>query len=126
MYTGRRAAALLTGCPGCACCGCICWTSGMYLRNVQQRAAADAAHSRHSILVDHHCRQGLQYRLSAVRLPVHVAMVENSGVATQPDGGELLDIGWDLVDADLGNTRPRRGLRGLLLKVVDQSLAVAC
>src|SRR3954447_20162802 len=96
------------------------------LRNVQQRAAADAAHSRHSILVDHHCRQGLQYRLSAVRLPVHVAMVENSGVATQPDGGELLDIGWDLVDADLGNTRPRRGLRGLLLKVVDQSLAVAC
>jgi hypothetical protein len=97
----------------------------LHLRNVQQRAAAHAAHARHSILIHHHCRERLQHCLAAVRLAVHVAVVEDSGVGAQPDGRELLDIAGDLVDANLLNTRPRRGLGGLLLKVVDQTLSVA-
>ena len=87
----------------------------LHLRNVQQRAAAHAADSRHSILVHHHCRECLQHRLAAVCLSVHEAVVEDSGVGAQPDGRELLDIAGDLVDADLVNTRPCRGLGGLLL-----------
>jgi hypothetical protein len=52
-------------------------------------------------------------------------VIENSGVGAQPDGGELLDIARDLVGADLLNTCPCRGLGGLLLKVIDQTLSIA-